>query len=65
MSKITASLDDLVCSALLVLFEILVIYWMWNATAPQVFGLHSITFFQAWGLSILSSVMFRTGRVRT
>lgn len=36
------------------------IWLLWNAVIPDIFGLPTITFLQAWGLSILCSLLFKT-----
>ena len=37
------------------------LYYLWNWLMPIVFGLTKITFFQAMGLSFLSSCIFKGG----
>jgi len=32
--------------------------WLWNITMPQVFGLRTITFWQAFRLMILAGILF-------
>jgi hypothetical protein len=34
--------------------------WLWNAVAPDVFGLKPLTWLQALWLSLLCSLLFRT-----
>ena len=34
-------------------------YFLWNWLMPAIFGLTTITFWQAWGLSFLSSILFK------
>ena len=36
------------------------VYWLWNWLMPTIFGLHTITWFQAWGLMVLSSLLFKS-----
>src|SRR5207247_11177194 len=46
--------------------------WLWRVTLGDIFGLKSISFWQAWGLILLSQILFkanmqptaRTGRWR-
>lgn len=49
------------CLALLVglsaLFA-LPVWWLWNALSPDLFGLPTIGFMQAWGLSLLCRCLF-------
>ena len=37
-----------------------VIMLLWNALVPDIFHLVTITFWQAWGLFILSALLFKT-----
>ncbi len=41
------------------LFGILV-KWLWNWLMPPIFGLTTITFWQAWGLVVLSHILFKS-----
>jgi len=34
---------------------------LWNWLMPVIFGLSAISFWQAWGLVILSHILFKTG----
>ncbi|MCF8011893.1 MAG: hypothetical protein K9L17_09085 [Clostridiales bacterium] len=36
----------------------LLLQWLWNITMPDVFGLKSITFWQAFRLLIISGILF-------
>ena len=47
-------------AALLALFG-LVIMKLWNALMPELFGLKTITYWQGWGLFLLSCIFFRHG----
>ena len=47
---------------LLVLIALLTgvpVYFLWNAIVPDIFGLPTITFWQALGLSVLCSLLFK------
>jgi hypothetical protein len=33
--------------------------WLWNALMPQIFNLPAITYWQGWGLILLSSILFK------
>ena len=33
---------------------------LWNALMPEIFGLTSITYWQSWGLLILSFILFKS-----
>jgi succinate dehydrogenase hydrophobic anchor subunit len=35
--------------------------WLWNITMPDVFGLKSLTFWQAFRILLLSSILFGGG----
>ncbi len=37
--------------------------WMWNITMPQVFGTNTVTFWQAFRLLILASILFGGSKV--
>ncbi|NBR06928.1 MAG: hypothetical protein EBT92_14295 [Planctomycetes bacterium] len=36
------------------------VMWLWNGLMPDIFGLKSLTFLQAWGLSLLSEILFKS-----
>jgi hypothetical protein len=45
----------------LVLFTVLggtIVMWLWNWLTPALFGWHTITFWQAWGLLALCRILF-------
>lgn len=37
--------------------------WLWNWLMPDMFGLHTIVWSQAWGLLVLSSFIFKYSHV--
>ena len=37
------------------------VMWLWNWIVPSVFGLGTITWTQAWGLTLLCSLLFKGG----
>jgi len=39
----------------------LVVMWLWNWLVPDIFGLTTITYWQGWGISVLSAVLFKRG----
>lgn len=47
---------------LLVIFT-LIFRWLWNTTMPEVFGLKTVTFWQALKILILASLLFGGPRV--
>ena len=44
-----------ICLSLLEAFPLM---WLWNALMPALFGLTRITFWQAVGLGLLTSILF-------
>lgn len=40
-----------------------VLQWLWNMTIPEVFGLKTITFWQAFRLLIIAAILFGGGNV--
>lgn len=34
--------------------------WLWNWLMPMLFGLKVLTFWQAWGVSVLCSILFKS-----
>jgi hypothetical protein len=62
---------DTICEALgvIILFAVVVllvgvlvgfpVMWLWNWLMPVIFGLTKINFWQAWGLSVLCSLLFK------
>lgn len=42
------------------LFGIIVLY-LWNWLMPEIFGLPTISYLQAWGLVLLSHILFKGG----
>jgi hypothetical protein len=36
-----------------------ILVWLWNWLMPAIFGLPVISFWQAWGLLVLSSILFK------
>jgi hypothetical protein len=37
-----------------------VVMWLWNWLMPAIFGLTKITFWQAWGMVVLSHILFKS-----
>ena len=37
--------------------------WLWNITVPQVFGLKTITFWQAFRLMLIAGILFNGGAI--
>ena len=49
----------LVAVIILALLMALPLMWLWNGLMPEIFGLTTIGFEQALGLSVLSSILFK------
>ena len=52
-------LGVVVAAAMALLFGFIVM-WLWNWLMPELFGLSVITFWQAWGLVVLSHILFKS-----
>ena len=37
-----------------------IVMWLWNWLMPAIFGLGAITFWQAWGLVVLTHILFKS-----
>ena len=51
----------LVLCFLLGLLMSLPVMWLWNWLMPMIFGLCRLTWIQAWGVSVLCSLLFKPG----
>ena len=61
MEKVLAAVGLLVATIIVVTFIItLPVYWLWNWLMPELFGLHTLTFWQALGVALLSSCLFKS-----
>ena len=49
----------IIAAAMALLFGF-VVMWLWNWLMPAIFGLTTITFWQAWGLVVLSHILFKS-----
>ena len=49
-----------IVAVVLIFFFILVLLfkWLWNITMPEVFGINPVTFWQAFRILILASILF-------
>lgn len=54
--KIFIAVSITLVTALLVTLPVM---WLWNALMPDIFGVVEIGFWQALGVSILSSILFK------
>ena len=50
---------------LIALLLALPVMWLWNWLIPEFFGLQTLTFWQALGLSVLARCLFGTGSIKT
>ncbi len=50
----------ILAAALAFLFGFIVLY-LWNWLMPEIFGLPTISYIQAWGLVLLSHILFKSG----
>lgn len=57
LSKIALFVALLIVVALLMALPVM---WLWNGLMPEIFGLTEISFWQALGINILSSLLFKT-----
>lgn len=58
-------ITGLVGAALFLMIVLILVFtlptmWLWNWLMPDIFGLQTITFFQAMGLITLTSLLFRS-----
>ncbi len=53
----SSTLIVLIAIALLLLLPA-ILQWLWNMTIPQVFGLRTITFWQAFRLILICGILF-------
>ena len=37
-----------------------VVMWLWNWLMPEIFGLTTISFWQAWGIVVLAHILFKS-----
>jgi len=45
--------------ALVIFFALILLFkWLWNITMPEVFGIKEVTFWQAFRILILASILF-------
>ena len=49
-----------IAAALALVFGLVLMY-LWNWLMPEIFGLPAITFWQAWGLVVISHILFKSG----
>jgi hypothetical protein len=57
-----ASLLGIICTMLLISGYPLM--WLWNWLMPIIFGLPEITFWQAIGLNLISTILFKSTTIK-
>lgn len=63
-SNVTMMLGGAIIVWIIMLFVLSwVLKWLWNMTVPEVFGLKTITFWQAFRLIIIAAILFGGGNV--
>jgi hypothetical protein len=59
VTKITSKITKVLMIALVAATVLgFLVMWLWNTLVPQIFGWHTITFWQALGLLVLSKILF-------
>lgn len=60
-SESTGKAIGIILGVLIVPFLLaLLVMWLWNWIVPNIFGLMEITYWQSWGLVILSNILFKS-----
>jgi positive regulator of sigma E activity len=54
------AIGGVIIAAFMALLFGFVVMWLWNWLMPDIFGLKTITFWQAWGLVVLSHILFKS-----
>lgn len=66
MEKIIATISVVILTIIVIgLFATLPVMWLWNWLMPELFNFVEITFWQALGLVILSSLLFKSNHTKT
>lgn len=58
-TKIGVALAALIVAGILSIIMAFPVKWLWNWLCPEIFGLPVISVLQAWGLSLLSSLLLK------
>jgi hypothetical protein len=61
MSALVGILIGLIIGLVILAIITLVFRWLWNTTVPDVFGLKTLTFWQAFRILLLSAILFGGG----
>jgi positive regulator of sigma E activity len=54
------TIGGVIIAAVMALLLGFVVMWLWNWLMPAIFGLTTITFWQAWGLVVLAHILFKS-----
>lgn len=54
------AIGGVIIAGLMALLFGFVVMWLWNWLMPEIFALPMITFWQAWGLVVLSHILFKS-----
>ena len=61
MEKALAVFGGLLIIVIVAIILALPTMWLWNCLMPHLFGLVSITFWEALGINLLSGILFNKG----
>ena len=61
MIGLAGTLIGLVIGLVILSIFTLVFRWLWNTTVPEVFGLSTLNFWQAFRILLLSAILFGGG----
>jgi hypothetical protein len=56
-----AGAGEILLILILIPLVVALFQWLWNITMPQVFNLNTVTFWQAFRLLPISSLLFKSG----
>ena len=59
--KVGAVIGGLVLAVVLAFLFGVFVMWLWNWLMPAIFGLGTISYWQAWGLVLLAHLLFKVG----
>jgi hypothetical protein len=54
------TLGGVILAMVLALLFGFIVMWLWNWLMPDIFGLKTISFWQAWGLVVLAHILFKS-----
>ncbi len=59
ITAVAAIIGAIVLAFVIALISAIPVWLLWNWLMPLLFGLKTVTFLQAWGLSFLSACLFK------